>query len=428
MRPQLALLLTAALALPGCSCRKTDAERAKEERAQLDRRLRESIELLPYRLLKITIRSSKSPTRPAAIDAVIAVLDETIALPAHPVGAKELATQASTYARLLKALYDARETMMTRDEDDFPSLLDTIAPGAMPSPPWDTPLEHLSLAGLWFLLDAADRSHRVPGGVEYVFYELSRAAPQPGWPKGLQWFTPLLRGASFCATGYHFAADEELTGLIASLDTADPATLGTSTEGVAALLALRPLRAVAHLVRAWNRMELRRDEQAADDLEAGLLELKALGVDNELTQWGWASLYAYRERYDESAAEVDRLAASPHLDADTQRELREAAASMREHAQGVPVLLKSRALLIVSQALLARAGGVEALLAALLGAEKGSQIARSLQWLQRSRLALAQSPAATLEQGKALGSRGLEALQRRVEGLLAGPADAGATP
>jgi len=177
-------------------------------------------------------------------------------------------------------------------------------------------------------------------------------------------------------------------------------------------------------VRAWNRMGLKREDASTEDLEKGLAELKALGIDNELTQWGWALVYARRGRFSESAAELDKLAASPHLDERTRAELKDAAAAMRGNGKGIPVLLEARATFILAQALLSRAGGVEPLLVLVLGEEAGRKVAAPLAWLERTRRGLAQaSPASALEKGKDVGKQGLELLKKATG--VGAPADAG---
>ena len=414
------------LVVPACSCRKTDAERAKEEREKIEQQLRQSLVLFPYRLLKLSVRSSTSPKRPAAVDAVMALVRETEALPSRPATAGELAHEAATWALLVKALYEARETMMTRDEDEFPTLTETFLSSPLP-PPWDPQVEHLALATLWFIVDAADRAHHVPGGTEYVFYELARATPQPGWPADVRRFAQLLRGAAFCATDHHYAAEEELSTVLVDLEAAHPPDFSSWAHGeVTAEEAFHAFRATGFFLRAWNRMGLEREEPAADDLEKGLAELKAIGVDNELTQWGWAVVHAHRGRYADAAVELDTLASSPNLDGATKQELAEASKAMRSNGKGIPVLLQTRAMWIVGQALLARSGGVEHILVTLLGEEDGKRLALPVTWLERARRALSQSPGAVLDKGRALGSTGLEALQKWAGETRAVAADAGA--
>lgn len=414
-----------ALALSGCSCRTSDAEKARREREQLEARLKTSLTLLPYRLVKITLRAKDDPRRPAAVDALWQVLDETRGLPAKPATAEEVLKEAEVYARLLKALYDARETMKTRDEDEFPTLAQAFTRAPMP-PPWDMQLEHLGLAAVWFVLDAADQGNRIPGSTEYVFYELARATPQPGWPKEARWGAWLLRGGAFCAAKYHYAAEEELTAYVTAMEKATPADFGGWKGAHAdAQATMHGARAAGYFVRAWNRMGLERDEAATGDLEKGLDELKALGLDNELTQWGWALVHARRGRWDESAAELDKLAQSPHLDEATRADLKQAAQDLRGQAHRLPVLLEARATVILAQALLSRAGGVEALLVLFLGEESGKQLAAPLAWLERTRRGLARaSPASAVDKGKDVGKRGLELLEKALR--PGAPGDAGA--
>ncbi|GMU61070.1 MAG: hypothetical protein AMXMBFR34_28330 [Myxococcaceae bacterium] len=405
-----------ALAVSSCACRESDARKAQREREKLEERLKSSLSLLPYRLVKISLRAKDDPRRPAAVDALWQVLAETQALPAKPATAEEALREAATYARLFKALYDARETMKSRDEDEFKPLAEVLLTTPMP-PPWDAQLEHLGLAGFWFLVDAADKGNRVPGSTEYVFYELARATPQPGWPKEARWAAQLLRGAAFCAAEYHYAAEEELSAYVTAMEGTTPADFGGwATAHADATQMMHGLRAAGYFVRAWNRMGLKRDEASTEDLEKGLDELEALGIDNELTQWGWALVHARRGRYAQSAAELDKLARSPHLDEATRMELEAAAQTMRTQEKGIPLFLQTRATFILAQALLSRAGGVESLLVLLLGEEAGKQAAAPLQWLERTRRALASqaSPASALEKGKGVGKQGLELLKKAV--------------
>ena len=376
-----------ALLFAGCVCRSSDAEKAKREREKMEDRVRSSLALLPYRLVKISVRAKDDPKRPAAVDALWKMLAETQALPAKPATTEEIAHEAATYARLLKALFDARQTMKTADEDDFATLGQVLLDA--PSPPvFDAQTEHLALAVLWFVVDSADQTNRIPGSSEYVFYELERAKPQPTWPRELRWVAQLLRGAEFCAAEYHYAAEEELDAYVTALEATTPADFDAWKTAEPAQLQ-SALKAAGYFVRAWNRMGLGRDDASTEDLEKGLAELQAMGVDNELTQWGWALVHARRGRYEASALELEKLAKSEHLDAATKTELEAAAVAMRSESHAIPLLLQTRATVILAQALLARAGGLEHVLIVLLGEEQGTRAAAPVRWLERTRRGLA---------------------------------------
>lgn len=410
------------LGLGACRCQ-TDAQRAKAEREAVEKELRTSLVLLPYRFVKLSVRSSKSATRPAEVDGVMTLIDETQRLPAKPATAEELAKEAATWARLAKAVWDAREAMMTRDEDEFPTLAERFLSEPFP-PPYDAQFEHLMLATLWFVVDAADRSHRVPGSTQYIFYEVMRATPQPGWPKDARWLALLLRGGAYCVTDKHYAAEEELTVALGEFERATPADFSGWSGLASPEQTAHGLKAAGFFLRAWNRLGLSRDDQAADDLEKGLGELEALGIENELTQWGWAVVHSRRGRYAQAAEQLERLAQSQNLDAETKRELAEAASAMRTHGEGIPLLLQTRAMVILAQALLARAGGLENVLRVAVGDARAKELLAPLEWLQRTREKLGSAPSQVAEQGKALGAKGLDFVKRRVDGLRAG--DAGA--
>jgi hypothetical protein len=55
-RVRVAVLSLVLLALAG-GCSKSDAERAAEERAEIEKRIRDSYTLVPYRALKLTFRA-----------------------------------------------------------------------------------------------------------------------------------------------------------------------------------------------------------------------------------------------------------------------------------------------------------------------------------------------------------------------------------
>lgn len=414
-------MLTLLAVTPACSCLMTDAQRAKQEREQVEQELKTSLTLLPYRVLKLTLRSSKSPNRPEALDGLLKIVEETQALPAKPATAEDVQKTATTWARLAKAIWDTRQSMMTRDEDEFPTFAELYLGAPLP-PPWDPQLEHLALAAFWFIVDSADRGHKVPGGTQYVFYELMRAEPRPYWPNDARALTQLLRGGSFCATDRHYAAEEELTAAIAMLETMTADELLGWGDRVSREQSLHGGRAAGYFLRAWNRMGLERDDAAADDLEKGLAELETIGVDNELTQWGWAFVHARRERPEKAAEQLDKLSQSPNLDEKTRAELADAAKELRASGKGIPLMLKTRAMVIIGQAMLARAGGLEAVLEAALGKEKAQRLLAPMTWLQRAREQLATSPGQVVDQGKALGAKGLELLKDKVQALQAGDA------
>ncbi|MDX2014233.1 MAG: hypothetical protein SFW67_28800 [Myxococcaceae bacterium] len=420
-RAGLVSVLTVMAVTPACSCLMTDAQRAKKEREQVEHELKTSLTLLPYRVLKLSVRSSKSPNRPEALDGLLQLIAETQALPEKPATPEEVQRTATTWARLAKAVWDTRQSMMTRDEDEFPTFAELYTGAPLPAP-YDVQLEHLALAAFWFIVDSADRGHKVPGSTQYVFYELMRAEPRPYWPNDARVLAQLLRGGAFCATEKHYAAEEELTSAITVLEAMKADELLGWGDRVSKDETLHGGRAAGYFLRAWNRMGLGRDDTAADDLEKGLGELQTIGVDNELTQWGWAFVHARRERPEKAAEQLDKLAQSPNLDPKTRAELADAATDLRASGKGIPLLLKTRAMVIIGQAMLARAGGLEAVLEAALGKEKAQQLLAPMTWLRRAREQLATSPGQVVDQGKALGAKGLELLKDKVQALQAGDA------
>ncbi|MFP2930695.1 hypothetical protein ACLESO_36955 [Pyxidicoccus sp. 3LG] len=408
----LCLVLLAALA----GCRKTDAERAAEERGEIEKKIRDSYALVPYRALKLTIRAEGQPNAPEEIAALWKAVAETRSLPEKAVTDEEARLIARTYLDLGIAFYKAKKTLEKRDEDEFPLLWDRWLPGqTSPFPGYDAGQEHAFLSLVWLVLDSADRGNRVPA-TDLVFYELSRATPQPSWPPGLRVAIRAGRGLSFCEAKYHYAAEEELNAFLSEAETLPaedfPAYKGTTSEQ-----SRETLLAAGYFLRAWNRMALKRQRPAEDDVERGLRSLEKLGVENELTWWGWAFIHFRRERYEESAKYLDKLAASPYLGASEQQEVKASADEMRRHGDKVPIFLQARAAIILGQALIARAGGPEKILVTVLGPERAKQVYAPIAWMDRVRQGVgglsmdkvASGAGDTLDAAKDLGGKGLDA-------------------
>ncbi|MBN1210446.1 MAG: hypothetical protein JXB05_36670 [Myxococcaceae bacterium] len=422
LRARAASLALALLSACG-GCQKTDAARAAEERATIEKRIRDSYTLVPYRALKLTMRSEGEANAPAEIAALWGALDETRHLPENAVTEEETRRVAQKYLDLGIAFYKARKTLQKRDEDEFPLLWTKWLNDTPPLlPGYDAGQEHAVLAALWLLLDSSDRSNRVPA-TELVFYELSRATPQPAWLPALRAVVRANRGLSFCDAGYHYAAEEELNAFLAETE-ALPAEDFPGIKGATAEQSRETLLAAGYFLRARNRMGLKRERLAEEDIERGLRSLEKVGVENELTWWGWAFIHFRRERYEQSAKYLDKLAASPYLGEKERREVQASADELRRHGEQLPIFLQARAALILGQALVARAGGLENLLVIVLGPERAKQVYAPIAWMDRVRQGVgaltpekfAHEAAGTLDKAREAGGEGLEALKQKLGG------------
>jgi hypothetical protein len=370
MRRAVAVLL---ILVSGCSLfkkKKTDAELAAEERAAARASFEKSLTLVPYRGLKITFRSSGAKQVPEAI----APLQQLVAKDADPI-------------KLVKALYDGRKALEGLDEDTFPTLWEAYF-GQPLWPGYKSPVEHLILAMFWLTLDA---SARPPAGIgqELVLYELDRATVGDEWPY-MKDMAHLARGVAYAHGGWHYAADEELTHYLDDLQKLPPevrtllaAGLHHTPEEV-----YQGGLAIGYFARAWNRTAMDRKEQATDDVEKGLAALEKMGVDNEATQWGWALVHQRRKRYAKSAESLAKLAASPHLDEEGKAAVRACAEEMKKEGADPGLFSNGKTMLLIGRAVIARAGGMEKILIALAGEEKGKAIHAKLMLMDRVRHAL----------------------------------------
>ncbi len=353
-----------------------------EERKKADELWQASMALMPWRAIKGAVRSQGAPNRPA----VYVEVDRTMAVLATSAGSTAAAATARSTAcvELLAYLVIHRHDLVTYDEDLYPRLANILEHDQPPMPvPWyDNPAEHLLVALAVLLLDAADKGDRLPAG-DIVFYELSRAPAQPGWPQPLRLIARYARGLVYLQHAFHFAAEEELTAYIAEVDKTPKEALElvavffdelAAKAKIDRLQAAREsLLALGHLTRAYNRMKLEREEPATDDLEAALGSLDRLGVENELTLWAQAVVHQKRGRYEQAARAMDKLAKSPYLDEPTKKELSSAAADLRKHGKDPGFLHRQRTTLVMVQAVVARLGGVEGILTIVLGKEKAQR-------------------------------------------------------
>jgi hypothetical protein len=377
-----ALVVAAASCSKCASCgRKTDAELAAEERKKADEEWRGSISLLPWRALKGAVRSAGAPNRPP----FYAKVDETMAILEGPVregeGAEAAAKQRTSAAfDLLAYLVMHRAELAEHDEDEFPRLANlwTKTQPPLPAPWYDDAAEHLMTALGMLLLDAADQGDRVPAG-DVVFYELSRAEAQPAWPAEVRLVDEYARGLTYLSHDYAYAAQEELTRYLDEVEKTPPAALTALLDGGAggspdAAKTKDALLAAGYFTRGYDRMKLDRDDPATEDFEKGLDALHRLGADDELTLWASAYVHQRRGKYDEAAHDLETLAASPYLDADTKKEVLAAAAQMKKHGDDPGWFHAERTTAALVRAAVARAGGPERLLGFVIGEERAHQV------------------------------------------------------
>jgi len=421
------VMLVAAAALAGC--KKTDAELAARERAEIKARAESaSLQVMLYRWVKTGIRSGAAGNEIPSVAKVTAALDQTKALPAEIRTVDDAAKATPVFLALAKALYSARKDLQEHDEDEFPLLWVSLSKDPLPAAWYDVPSEHLLLA--WCIVGFALASKQAPA-MDLVYYELSRAPAQPTWPRPVKLLGTGSRGLIFCQGGYHYAADEELTAYLADIGQVakeldgmpvaerDALTLGSGRLRIDdPVQAVAVLQAMGYFARGWNRYGLDRRELAVEDLEQGLLAMERAGIENELTDWGHVVVNLEHGKLPEAAARLEKLAQSPYLDPKTQGELAQAAKDLREKGDAKGMLgfmVKAEGTWIVGKALVARAGGLKNVLVEMLGEERGARMWKELAWFESVRAGLQKVDAkvvmaeagALAEKGKGVAEQGM---------------------
>lgn len=419
-RAVLASALVLPLGLGGCrSCLpRSDAERARQERQEVEQRIESSLTLVPYRVLKTVLRASKVTPPPPELVELIAQVE---ALELHKTQLQWVGKTQQIIA-LITALYRARSILKRADEDRYPLLWQALVGPRLPLPGYDGPAEHLLLATALLATDAA--LHKDPL-TDVLIYELSRAPAKDAWPVELRLWSRAARGLMYLLAGYHYAAEEELTGYLNAVPELGAAAWqrlqlderhGIHQAVVITLFLQTPvLLSAGYLMRAMNRFAMDRSDRAYDDLEAMLQQLGAAGIDNELSQWAWAMVHIHRKRYDEAAADLARLGASPYLAESERAEILRCSANLRGLNRGFVLFGASRAQLLIASALIARAGGVQNILVQLLGPEDAAKVYAPLTFLSAVAGQLQSGAQSAAEQGEELGRKGLRFLKEQLK-------------
>lgn len=398
--------LIAALLLLLPACRRSDAERATLERTAYQKEIEEAVgAVTPYRFMKIVARGSATPEPPKGLEGLANQFRKLQELEAKDGG---LLRDAEEVARMAILLYEARKVLETCDEDAYPLLWTALSRQPAPGPWYDTGAEHLGLALMWEFVNVAPLTGKPLDSAKlhaFAHYELARATPGPAWSPEFSLQVSFVRGLLFYSKGYHFAADEELTRYIEGLARLRPEQL-TWLKADARERGYAVELSAGYFLRASNRLQMDRDERAADDLEAGLNLAKKVTGENELILWASAVVDLKRERPVEAARNIEKLAASPYLEPDTRERLLAEAEKLKKDPDRAGAFKQLQTGAWVARAVVARAGGPEKALACLVGDEQAQRLYRPISSLARIQQAVSSQtdPHALADQAARSGS------------------------
>lgn len=414
-------ILCVALALcvagpQGCSCG-ADAERAAKERAKIQKKVESSLVLVPYRGLKVLLRSAGLNERTPEVQRLLDKFPGPDSMPEKLEGADDAKKVGSAVLDAAVLLYESRVVLSKEDEDKLPMLWKTWTKAEPPFSWYGNEAEHLALASAWTIgqiVDPGNKSH----SMEFAFYELTRGEPKDGAPLPVKLWGRLARGLGFSAAEYRYAAEEELDAYVALADALTPAQEAQLAIPFVAKGSPDVIRAVGHFARAWNRLGLKREKQAADDLERALASLGKVGIDNEATQWGWAFVHYVRGKREEAARDLLKLAESPNLDEATKSELRQAAKDIEKQKPGIFGTVKAGT--VIGGALVTRAGGWDKMLQTVFGEENAKSLHAPLVWFDQLRAGVGEYASADAiagalrEKAKEGTSKGLDLVKQKV--------------
>lgn len=376
------MILAPCFFIISCPKKATRVELAQKERREVEKRWNDSLVTPPYRLLKSFLRSTGERNRPKEFD----VIHFPVSFSDH----FSIQEMRERFLQLAMLSYSSKELLMKADEDLFPLLWTKISG----KPPiyfkYNQNLEHLSLATLWLLTLQILPQDKILSP-EIVFYELSRIKNSSSDLEAVKLWASFCRGFSFMQNKYFYAADEEFSSFI---DAVRELPL-TENEEIALFLHISPrqVRSGAliggYFVRAFNRLSLQLVEEATQDMKDGLNELASLGIENELTYFGWAFVHVKQKHYEEASQSLQKLAKSPFLKSEERLEIEELSKRLKSMERSkIPLFTQERGFLLLSQVLLARLGGLEGLFSRIFGSEQGAQIYQNITWLKQMQISL----------------------------------------
>jgi hypothetical protein len=236
------------------------------------------------------------------------------------------------YARAARELYELRSELRRIDEDRYPTVLEVIltANGSNPVKsglPWyNGDYEHLFLCALWTGSRVAPRSFRT--------YELSEIEPGGLSDPSLQLLAYLVRGVAFSSEHWPYMAEEEFTRYLETLERRRDELAGMKTFGSAAHASGDTLYAWYHapgvLLRGLTRRQIEKEDAAVEDFEAFLIDARLLGIDNEGVWLIGTYVSLKKDRPEEAAAYLEKLAGSPMFDEEEKELIREAIEYLKE--------------------------------------------------------------------------------------------------
>lgn len=389
MRKPLLFLLIPLLTFS--ACKKSDAElAAKERKAYLKQIEKDSGTLTVYRFAKLTIRANSSPNPPPELECITKEINRILS--AEGQEKQSIAKEAEDIARTATMLYKAQKMLNNHNEDDYPLFWKACTQKPLPTSWYDNGAEHLGLAYTWTTLNmmpVAGKSIPSQSVTTIANYEMAQATPGPLWPKDLKIMHSVLRGITFLKHQYHYASDEEFTRCIQELQATPPEQF--SLFGAPSRELHTRCLGASYLLRAWNRVQLKRNEAASKDFEDGLQRLSDRSEDNEGLLWIGAFNALQQKQYEIAGQKLEKLSKSSYLSVEDRDEIHAEAKRLQRGEYKSGFFAKQRAGLCIAYALIQRGGGPEKLISRMVGDENAQKFFSPIHAVNHFQQSLAQA-------------------------------------
>jgi hypothetical protein len=317
-----------ALAIVTIACSKpSEEEQRRNEQEKLEEHLNKT-SLTFYKAVKVALRTSADPTRdPEVAKAAGTILQ--LSLRGATSGKDSVKSISVTeLITMSHEFYAARDVMIKKSEDDFPTIFDNIRTlyGAGPNPQpfvidnitYDQNFEHVILGILW------TASRKAP--IEFPLYELHKVEEANIATSYLKSLTELAKALAYSTNGFPWHALDNSAIYISDIEQNKQivqADMIALTESATVEQCYYQHHLLGMALHGVSQLDLERQEEALKDFEIVLTDAEKGGLDNELVWLIGAYVHIHNEDNAKALIALEKLEKSAHIPENEKTAIRE---------------------------------------------------------------------------------------------------------
>ena len=231
------------------------------------------------------------------------------------VNEKKMDLTLEEYAIVAKEIFDIREQIIGADEDVYPTILTNVMQLNQQQKDdifkfYNKDFEHLLLATLFSV------NRYLPFSV--TTYELSRLDGSKIKQPEIKMFVYLLKSINCYLQKWFWLTEESSSNYIQTLDQESMEIQTFLAKNKASVpqeakVTYAQLHSLGLLLRAAARLEIEKEDEALDDMEAFLKDAETMGLDNEAVDFIGAYVMIKREKYEKAEFYLLKLQKRPAL-------------------------------------------------------------------------------------------------------------------